>query len=71
MLKSGTLVRTWQDSGADDWIGRTNCQWGMLSRIVRHSDSHGLCYLVVHIHDDTEEWYNPEELKVMTHQIFA
>ena len=67
-LNNGTLVRTtkpnlgmrkeWTEEG---WESR---RWGVLGKIIRHHDSHGLCYEVWHA-DETVGFYDPSELEVI------
>jgi hypothetical protein len=68
-LANGTRVKTTQDAGADDWCDpeRLDTRWGVSGTIVRHSDSHALCYLVKH-DCDGEAWYEEEELRVICHK---
>ena len=61
----GKHVRTTKDAGATDWVCPRNCQWGVEGTILRHSNSHGLCFLVLHT-DGTEEWYDADELEVLS-----
>ena len=59
-------VRTTKDAGNDDWSDpkRPACKWGVEGKIVKYSNSHGLCYEVQHI-DGTFAWYDPEELEFL------
>lgn len=63
ILTPGTSVRTTQaDTTVTDWepTARAHCRWGVLGTIRSHSDSHGLCYQIVHP-DGTTAWYAPTE----------
>jgi len=61
---SGIRVRTISDAGGDGWQDNTRfrCQWGAEGKVLRHSDSHGLCYLVEH-RDGRTAWYDHDELE--------
>ena len=60
----GKHIRTIEDAGRTDWVRPRHCQWGVEGTILRHSNSHGLCFLVLHT-DGTEEWYDADELEVV------
>ena len=65
-IKKGTQIRTTEDAGRDDWVAenRMNIKWGVLGTVLRHSNSHGLCFLVLHT-DGTEAWYDADEVEVI------
>ena len=52
------LRQEWTDKG---WAGKKS---GVLGTILRHHDSHGLCYDVKH-DDGTEGCYDPAELEIV------
>ncbi len=66
-ISPGTLVQTtdpnmkmrkeWTDEG---WEKR---KWGVRGKVLRHHDSHGLCYDVKH-EDGSEGCYDPSEFRV-------
>jgi len=65
-IKKGTHVRTTKDAGRDDWaFGRNDVKWGVHGTVLRHSNSHGLCFLILHHTDGTEAWYDVEEVEVL------
>jgi len=68
-LQNGTPVRTREPNQAlrGEW---TTAGWlrkksNVIGEILRHSDSHGLCYEVRH-EDGTTGWYDPSELTDLT-----
>ena len=65
-LPNGTKVKTVKtEPEATDWTKEAlaGCrQWEITGEIIAYSDSHGLCYEVLHYRDGTSGWYNPEEL---------
>lgn len=66
-LDNGTRVRTVAiPNVADDWTEEAKFvrRFGVLGTIVRHHDSHGLCYDVQH-DDGTEGCYDSRELAVL------
>jgi len=64
-IQSGTQVVTLQPNVKmrREWteVGWASKKPGFRGRVVGHSDSHGLCYHVVH-DDGTDAWYDPSEL---------
>lgn len=66
-LETGTEVKTTQAdmSTRRDWTGMTwiSRKWGIVGKILKVSNSHGLCYQVDH-GDGTSGWYNPTEISV-------
>ncbi len=65
----GAVVRTLADDGSDDWSdeareARTAVPRGIEGYVNHVSDSHGLCYRVLHCELGVEAWYNHEELEV-------
>jgi hypothetical protein len=67
-LVHGQTVETIKpDVESKDWRPEAlaNRRWSVTGKIVDHSDSHGLCYLVLH-EDDTTAWYERRELKPFT-----
>ena len=68
-LPYGTAVMTTERDDSDDWQdnNRPDCRWRTRGRIIKHSDSHGLCYEVKHA-DGSSAWYNPGELVVDVEQ---
>ena len=63
----GTKVRTVRSrTESKDWTPDALKQrrWDVCGDILRHSDSHGLCYLVKH-EDGTEGWYERRELVLL------
>jgi hypothetical protein len=65
-LDPGTRVRTTKASTPDgDWMPEVRAarRWGVPGTIMRHHDSHGLCYDVRH-DDGTEGSYEPSEFEV-------
>lgn len=62
-FETGQRVRTAEDQGSSDWTSEAveDRKWGVVGRIVDHSNSHGLCYKVEH-EDGTTGWYEPGEL---------
>ena len=66
-LECGTRVRTVAiPDVSDDWTEEAKVarRFGVLGRIIRHHDSHGLCYDVRH-DDGTEGCYDSNELAVL------
>jgi hypothetical protein len=47
----------------DDWTEETLAQrrWGVVGKVITHSDAHGLCYKVRH-QDGSVAWYDSAEL---------
>ena len=67
-LRPGTPVKTTQeDSAVNDWTEevKPKRKWGIKGTILRHHDSHGLCYDVQHA-DGSEGCYDPSELAPWT-----
>jgi hypothetical protein len=62
-LKNGTKVRTCSVLTARSLAAVEHRRGGDDGFVIGHSDSHGLCYHVIHP-DNTTAWYNPEELVV-------
>jgi len=68
-LDPGTVVKTTKPNlekrseWTDEWWAKR--QWGVRGTILRHHDSHGLCYEVLHA-DGTEGYYDPTELQVIS-----
>lgn len=66
-LDPGTRVRTTKcrteqkEWMPEAWVAR---KWGVTGTIIRHHDSHGLCYDVRH-DDGTEGCYDPPEFEVI------
>lgn len=65
ILPLGTVVRTTEDAGADDWnpLVLENRRWGAVGTVIYRSDAHGLCYHVRHADGGSEAWYEPAELE--------
>ena len=67
-LDPGTKVKTTKPfwSGRGDWTGEAlaSRKWGVKGTILKHHDSHGLCYEVQH-DDGTVGHYDPSELEVL------
>ncbi len=68
MEKSTTVsVKTTQQNQnlRGEWTeeAQKNRKWGASGKIIGHSDSHGLCYKVLH-EDGTEGYYDPSELEL-------
>lgn len=68
-LAQGTLVRTTHENPklSHEWSeeGRRTRKWGVEGIVDNHSDSHGLCYKILH-KDGTEGFYDPSEIQVIT-----
>jgi len=62
----GTMALTLKDAGGKNWSDetRSGCRWGVIGQVINYSNSHGLCFRVRH-GDDTDAWYDPEELKFL------
>ncbi len=67
-LDPGTRVKTTQpnESMRREWTeeGWTGKKSGVLGTILRHHDSHGLCYDIEH-DDGSEGCYDPSEFEVL------
>ena len=66
-LMVATKVKTVRpEKESNDWDPEALKQrrWDIHGEVVRHSDSHGLCYLVRHV-DGTKAWYEPRELVLL------
>ena len=63
ILERGARVMTTEDACRNDWQTERKCRWGVNGIVLRHSDSHGLCYLVMHLDDGTECWYDHDEVR--------
>lgn len=66
-INPGTIVKTTQPNmemrrqwTKEAWLSK---KWGVLGKILRHHNSHGLCYDVIH-EDGTESCYDPSEFEV-------
>lgn len=70
-LGPGTRVRTTQlnESMIGEWTAEALAEkkWGVTGMILRHHDSHGLCYDVQH-DDGTFGCYDPSEFEVVDQQ---
>lgn len=67
-ISCGTRVKTTQkDVEASRTYDepREGLKWGIEGEVIDYSDSHGLCYLVVH-QDGKTRWYESTELEVVT-----
>jgi hypothetical protein len=66
-IESGTIVTTTQVNPrmANEWTPGvlSSQQWGVTGVVLAHSDSHGLCYQVLH-EDGSTSWYDPSEITV-------
>ena len=67
----GTRVITIYPDPNSDFTAEAKAEqrWGCAGNIVRHSDSHGLCYAVRLDHHPGESWYLPTELRLETPMI--
>ena len=67
-LSPGTSVRTTQEdkSNADSWTesAKNRRRWGVEGEVIKHHDSHGLCYDVKHA-DGSVGCYDPTELQIL------
>jgi len=65
-ISPGTLVKTTEDTGCDDWTREAlaSRKWGVRGMVITHHDSHGLCYEVKH-EDGTVGYYDPSEIEVV------
>ena len=63
-LTKGEKVITLADTHPTDYHAdaRKNCKWGEEGIVIKVSNSHGLCYQVLH-EDGTRPWYEPDELR--------
>lgn len=67
VLENGTKVKTvlQKENVSKNWVPEilASRKWDTLGVVVKHSDSHGLCYGVRH-DDGSASWYDPHELEV-------
>lgn len=68
LIKRGTPVRTTKadasSSGGWSDAALADRKWDMQGVVTDHSDSHGLCYEIMH-EDGTVGWYDPSEFEVL------
>lgn len=67
MIENGTKVKTVKpEVESNDWVPEAlaSRKWGVTGEVVKHSDSHGLCYGVRH-DDGSAGWYEPRELEIL------
>jgi hypothetical protein len=65
-LDYGTrVITTGPNPDVDDWTDEAlkKRRWGVSGSIIKHHDSHGLCYEVMH-DDGTIGCYDPSEFQV-------
>ena len=64
----GAMVKTTQENPAlkDEWTeeGHKERKWDIEGTIIEYSDSHGLCYKILH-EDNTTGWYDRSEFEIL------
>ena len=67
IMQLGTRIRTTKENQqVQDWNQECRkCKWGITGTIIRSSDSHGLCYEVMHDEIGTTAWYDRSELSLL------
>jgi len=66
-ISDGTRVITTQcNPDINDWSEEALAtrQWGVLGSVIKHHDSHGLCYAILHA-DGTTGYYDPTEFRAL------
>jgi len=65
-IPNGSIVETLKDAGAPDWMpeARQAVQWGVMGKVIKHHNSHGLCY-EVEFDNGNIAAFETEELKVI------
>lgn len=63
-LAPGTQVRTAANIERRDYTYEAHAlrRPGVLGLVIGASDSHGLCYKVMHLSDKSEAWYDPDQI---------
>ena len=62
LITNGTHVKTIRILSGTDFTVPNNRRPNAEGYVCGYSDSHGLCYKVIHVADELPAWYNPEEL---------
>lgn len=66
-IKTGTLVETTYANVGIGWTPEAliSRQWEVKGTVVKHHNSHGLCYEVKHP-DGSIGYYDPSEIKIVS-----